>query len=304
LSGHHWIKAGLIFTPSGRHPQLRSHAANPLAVLLSGDLYRIFYSGRDKHNRSSVGAFDYDIERKIVVVDHQEPFFCAGPKGSFYEDGVSIGNCYQVDGVTYMLFMGWQNPPDAHWRGDIGRLQVHDDLTLSLDQDKPFITAEEFNSISLSYPWVQRVESGGFEMWYGTTDSWDAGNGEMLHVLRRAISVDGHKWHRTEDVIPYKLGVAQAFSRPTLLTNEDGSEDMWFSYRSGDGTPYRIGHSRKMENGWSMPPGNPGIDVSVSGWDSEMIEYPFVFGHNGKTFMLYNGNSYGRSGIGLAELAI
>ena len=138
--------------------------ANPLPVLSSGNLYRIFYIGRDEHKRSSVGAFDYDIERKIVVVDHQEPFFCAGPKSSFYEDGVSICNCYQAVGVTYMLFMGWQNLPNAHWRGDIGRLRVHGDLTLSLDQDKPFITAEEFNSISLSCPWVQRVEGGGFEM--------------------------------------------------------------------------------------------------------------------------------------------
>jgi hypothetical protein len=36
------------------------------------------------------------------------------------------------------------------------------------------------------------------------------------------------------------------------------------------------------------------------GWDSEMIEYPFVFEHDGLRYMLYNGNGYGRSGFGLA----
>ena len=43
-----------------------------------------------------------------------------------------------------------------------------------------------------------------------------------------------------------------------------------------------------------------GIDVSESGWDSEMICYPFVFKYNGVKFMLYNGNGYGRTGFGYA----
>ncbi|MFM8395102.1 MAG: hypothetical protein ACKOB4_14370, partial [Acidobacteriota bacterium] len=45
-----------------------------------------------------------------------------------------------------------------------------------------------------------------------------------------------------------------------------------------------------------------GIDVSAAGWDDEMIEYPFVFEHRGRLFMLYNGNGYGRTGFGLALL--
>jgi hypothetical protein len=45
-----------------------------------------------------------------------------------------------------------------------------------------------------------------------------------------------------------------------------------------------------------------GISVSESGWDSEMIEYPFVFDHNGARYMLYNGNGYGKTGFGLAVI--
>jgi hypothetical protein len=33
-----------------------------------------------------------------------------------------------------------------------------------------------------------------------------------------------------------------------------------------------------------------------------MIEYPFVFDHDGHRYMLYNGNEYGKSGFGLAVL--
>jgi hypothetical protein len=33
-----------------------------------------------------------------------------------------------------------------------------------------------------------------------------------------------------------------------------------------------------------------------------MIEYPCVFDHDRRRYMLYNGNDYGRTGIGLAVL--
>ena len=72
---------------------------------------------------------------------------------------------------------------------------------------------------------------------------------------------------------------------------------MWFSYRSGDGTKYRIGYAHSLDGlKWDRKE-DSGIDVSESGWDSEMICYPFVFNHKGKQYMLYNGNDYGRTGL-------
>jgi len=41
-----------------------------------------------------------------------------------------------------------------------------------------------------------------------------------------------------------------------------------------------------------------GIGLSEDGWDSEMICYPFVFRHKDKTYMLYCGNGYGKTGFG------
>ncbi len=45
-----------------------------------------------------------------------------------------------------------------------------------------------------------------------------------------------------------------------------------------------------------------GIDVSVTGWDSSMIEYPFLLDHKGERYMPYYGDGYGRSAFGLARL--
>ena len=299
----YWKKLGQIYVPreSGQHPKLISHAANPLPVHMAGDLYRIFFSGRDDQNRSSVGAVDVDIVQRKVITEYHAPFFEHGPLDSFYADGVSIGNCYEVDGKRYMLFMGWQTPQDGHWRGDVGRLVVKPDLTLQLDSDVPFMSSNEVDPISLSYPWVLENKEGGFSMWYGSTRTWDAGNGEMLHVINCASSAGGHHWTREGLAVPYVLGTAQAFSRPTVARDSQGEYEMWFSYRSGNGEKYRIGHAvSKDGKAWKLALEEVGIDVSANGWDSEMIEYPFVFDHKGQRYMLFNGNGYGKTGFGLA----
>jgi len=300
-----WHKLGLLYCPSrdGRHPKLLSHAANPLPVQLEGDVYRVFFSARDIDNRSSVGAVDIDIVKREVIFEHQLPFFQHGPEGSYYADGVSIGNCYSVNGVQYMLFMGWQSPIAGHWRGDVGRLVVQSGLTLQLDGNAPFMGSDVVDPISLSYPWVLQNSESSYHMWYGSTKTWDAGNNEMLHVINYATSQDGHSWSREGLVVPYELGKAQAFSRPTVARSDHGGYEMWFSYRSGCGEKYRIGYAVSQDGRkWVLALNEAGIDVSMVGWDSEMIEYPFVFDHNGQRYMLYNGNDYGRTGFGLAVL--
>lgn len=298
-----WKKLGLLYKPPalGRSAKLLTHTANPLPVLIGGNIYRIFYSGRDADNRSSVGAVDIDIVTRDVVKEHTEPFFIHGDGTSFYGAGVSIGNCYEVDGTTYMLFMGWQNVPGHHWRGDIGRLILTPDLSLSIAQQGPFMTSDVIDPISLSYPWVMHNQDGGYHMWYGSTDAWDGGNGEMIHLIKYASSANGHDWTKHGLSVPFTLGIAQAFSRPTVVRNPNGSLEMWFSYRSGSGETYRIGHAENASgNGNAWVRTHDDIEVSDEGWDSQMIEYPYVLDHDGKRYMLYNGNGYGATGFGLA----
>jgi hypothetical protein len=295
-----WRKLGQLYAPQPVHAKLASHAANPLAVHREGNIYRIFYSGRDGLKRSSVGYVDADITTVQLLEVGQAPVFEHGPVGSFYEAGVSIGNVYTAGDQRYMLFMGWQNPPGGHWRGDIGRLKLHDDLSLMIDAPTPFLGSDATDPLSLSYPWVEARDSGGFDMWYGSTLAWDAGNGEMLHVINHATSSDGDSWQRNGQAVPSVENLAQAFSRPTVLRDQQG-EHMWFSYRGLPGQPYRIGYAFKEVGGeWQLQLDRAGIDVSATGWDSEMICYPFVFDHGGNRYMLYNGNGYGKTGFGLA----
>lgn len=295
-----WKKLGRIYEPHNRGSKLASHAANPLAVNLSGDVYRIFFSGRDACKRSSVGYFDFDIADRKIVGECSEAIFTHGAPQTFFSHGVSVGCCYEASGISYILFMGWHIPEGGHWRGEIGRLRLDANKSLHLDPERPFLPLSKRDPISLSYPWVCQSADGSYRMWYGSTLAWDAGNGEMLHTIRQAQSPDGHNWDLTENEVPHSIGVAQAFSRPSVIC-KNGFFEMWFSYRGGLGKTYRIGYATSTDGiEWKLDLDACGIDVSSSGWDSEMIEYPFVFEHGGNRYMLYNGNGFGLTGIGLA----
>jgi hypothetical protein len=138
-------------------------------------------------------------------------------------------------------------------------------------------------------------------MWYGSTVSWDAGNGEMLHVLKEKKSTDNVSFHCTNSLIPFELGVAQAFSRPSIVEFK-GRNLMAYSFR-GAQDKYKIGFVWLDDFSTATQCGGlTAFLPSDHEWENEMVEYPFLFVHHSKLFMLYNGNYYGKTGIGLTEI--
>ncbi|OLQ86141.1 hypothetical protein BIY22_12895 [Vibrio panuliri] len=304
-----WRKLGNIFDISARDlgPYGISHCANPRAINLHGDIFRIFYCSRDLDNRSSVFAIDFDISSLSILHVYTEPFLTYGKQNSYFSDGISIGNFYEVNGIRYLTFMGWKNPENEHWFGQIGiaELTANYELNLMGDDTKPMIPLDNSDSISLSYPWVTKLPDDTYEMWYGSTKSWVAeSNTEMVHILKRRCSSDGFNWNETTDEVPFFEGIAQAFSSPCIY-DFGKYKQMWFSYRSGSGTPYRIGSAISYGNSeWELSLNEMTISPSEveSDWDANMVEYPFVFEHKKMLYMLYNGDGYGKTGFGLAIL--
>ena len=129
---------------------------------------------------------------------------------------------------------------------------------------------------------------------------------EQLHLNsircnKEIFCLDGINWQR-EGLVAIDFADDQEFaiSRPSVIRDNDCFR-MWYSFR---GQSYRIGYAESADGRqWKRLDTQVGIDVSTAGWDSEMIEYPFVFDHKGERYMLYNGNGYGKTGFGLAVLA-
>ena len=286
-----WQKLGLIYQASRLHDKLITHASNPLAMHLQQDQFRIFYSGRDSINRSSVSYIDYDLDKNEILCIYDKPIVTP-EDNTFYSHGITIGNYWNKDGQTYLGFMGWQQKEGQHWRGDIGC------FSLDTKEINLLMGTSEEDRVSLSYPNVF-YEDGLYKMWYGSTVDWQSRNGEMIHVNKYATSKNLKDWNHYGLAVPFELGVAQAFSKPSIIKH-DGTYHMWMSYRGGNGIPYRVGYSQSKDGiTWNFKQSN--LDVSDDGWDSEMVCYPYVFKHNDSIYMLYNGNRYGLSGFGIAR---
>jgi hypothetical protein len=74
---------------------------------------------------------------------------------------------------------------------------------------------------------------------------------------------------------------------------------MWFAVR---GDRYRIALAESSDGvAWTRSQ-DLGLTAGSADWESEMVEYPCIFDWKGRRFMLYNGNHYGRTGVGIARL--
>jgi sucrose-6-phosphate hydrolase SacC (GH32 family) len=89
----------------------------------------------------------------------------------------------------------------------------------------------------------------------------------------------------------------------------DGQYHMFFCYRQSSDfrknkdRAYRIGHAYTDDLvKWTRDDENPRLDATPGDWDSDMLCYPHVFKCEGKVYLLYNGNEFGRYGFGLAVL--
>ncbi len=300
MAAQRWRKLGLLFAADGSRPWLLTHAANPVAEPL-GDRVRVYFSSRDGQNRSHVGCFTFDPGRPGQVTDLAErPLVSPGAPGLFDDSGVSIG-CVVRDGDRRRLYYaGWNLGVTVPWRNAIGLAETRgDDHDFHKPTRAPVLDRSAVDPFSLSYPWVLQ-DGGAWRMWYGTNLTWGPAIADMTHVVRHAWSDDGVHWRCDERVV---VGLERpgetCIARPCVLRDADRWR-MWYAWR---GEAYRIGYAESADGlRWERRDDLAGIDVSASGWDAGMVCYPCVFDHQGARWMLYCGNAYGRTGIGLAVL--
>ena len=296
-----WTKLGMLFCPDRRYSWMRTHAANPVAEWRGGDLFRVYFSSRDDHKRAHIGYVDVDIKNPTEILSvSQEPILVPGVTGLFDDSGVSIGCIVPHQGRRYLYYLGWNLGVTVPWRNSIG-------LAISEGVDAPFIKVspapimdrDRVDPYSISYPWVM-IDEGRWRMWYGSNLRWGSEQRDMDHLIKYAESDDGIHWRREGKVaLPFQAEGEFAMAKPCVVRDE-GLYRMWYAFR---GEAYRIGYAESADGlDWTRKDAEAGISVSDTGWDSETVDYPFVFDHAGKRYMLYNGNSYGATGFGLAVL--
>ena len=142
-----------------------------------------------------------------------------------------------------------------------------------------------------------------FKLWYLSCVKWEKNKKNTKHYyhIKYATSLDGINWNRKNQVaIDFLYKNEYAISVPRVII-EDCTYKMWYSYRGGPySEKYRIGYAESSDGIlWNRKDDIITTERSNEKWDSDMICYPYIFNHQNEKYMLYNGNDYGKTGIGL-----
>lgn len=277
-----------------------SHAALPFAVPLHSGRIRVFFSTRDKQNKSSVAWFDLglDRDRATILETAKRPVLTPGTVGMFDEDGVGLGSIVRCGDLDRMYYMGWSLGRSVPWRNSIG-LALGSTLTAEFRRYSvgPILDRSPADPFTISYPWVMRFGAADWRMWYGSHRSWDRADGNMDHVINYAVSTDGIDWRPAkQNLLPFAGVDEYAQARPSVVF----WRDQWLMAYAWRGKAYGLGCAVSDDGlNWRRSDVHF-LDAAVADWEAEMRCYPCLFEFNDQLLMLYNGNSYGATGIGLA----
>jgi len=299
-----WIKKGLIFVPPGNTEWMRTYASVPVADNIREDLYRIYFSSRNSKNRSSIGFIEIDINEPTKILHLcKDPVLAPGKIGAFDDAGVWAASIVNYNKKKFLYYIGWNQPKTVPFRWSIGLCISSDNgQTFTRYSEGPIMDRNPIDPYFVSSPTVIR-EGNLWRMYYVSGMGWEKHKGELRipYHIRYAESKDGINWERKGIVcVDFNKEGETRVTRASIF-KENAIYKMLFCYAVEN---YRIGYAESKDGiNWERKDKLAGIDVSANDWDSEMIEYPFVFEHKGAKFLLYNGNNYGETGFGYAILA-
>jgi len=303
------IKQGLIFNVDGKYPWAQSHAQIPSPDLLPDGRIRIYYATRDGSNRALTSFVDVDADDpgKVRYI-HDQPILDFGKLGCFDDSGVMPSCVVTHDNLKSLYYCGWNTSTTVRYRNCIG-LAISEDggVTFRRAYDGPIMDRTKDEPHLVVTPHII-IEDGIWKMWYCGCTEWKVVNGmtEPQYLIKYAESHNGIDWKRENQVVIHYKDDLDAIGRPVVI-HENGRYRMWYSYRSIDqyrsdpSRSYRIGYAESVDNkDWQRKDEQAGIDISPEGWDAEMLAYPYPIDYQGRRYLFYNGNGFGRSGFGYA----
>jgi predicted GH43/DUF377 family glycosyl hydrolase len=245
---------------------------------------------------------------KILYL-HNKPIIELGAYGAFDEFGVMVTDVLKVENKIYLYYAGWQRlgGKTAAYQVMLG-LAISEDggFTFQKVSKGPIIGIDYFDPISIGNVAVLK-DTSDWKLYYTSLTEWfiNGTKPTYQYEIKFAESADGIFWKKNGKVI---LGIENESGVATpSIVKLDNYYHMWFGYRRAYDKHksiggYNIGYA-VSENAldWIRRDETSVLEKSKTGWDSEMICYPSVIRVNNKLYMFYCGNSFGKSGFGVAE---
>jgi hypothetical protein len=294
-----WDKKGLIFN--------KHHSQVPV-VDVYDNFYRIYYSTR-VDGKSTPMFVDVDINNPSNIINEStNPILNLGRPGTFDWAGVMPTDIVTFDNKKYLYYIGWSLRHDVPYHNNLG-LAISEDCGQTW---KKFSEGPVFHTSHKEPGYIGTVEilieNGVWRMWYLSCLNWIEHDSimEPTYDIKYAESSDGINWNPMGITCIPLHGDEGGISSCRIIKKEN-KYIMWYSirdkinYRNDTKHSYRIKTAESHDGiTWKK---NTKIDLDISKnfiWDSEMVCYPFIIQKNNKLIMFYNGNGFGKTGIGYA----
>jgi len=310
-----WQKCGLIWAPSGEADWAHTHATLPVVQAISDDRWWIYLSTRDARGKSRIVRLTVDASHigpgrppRVLQFD-PTPVLSLGEPGTFDDSGV-MPSWLVADGDALRLYyIGWNVIGTVPYHVSIG-LAISNDggRTFQRYSHGPVLDRSAREPFFTTTPCVIE-ENGRWRMWYASATGWRQidGKWEPSYHIKYAESPDGVVWNPT-GVSCIDAGEDFAVCRPCVFRSGDKyamlySYRLLTQYRTDPAQAYRLGYAESGDGiHWERMDDRVGIERSADGWDAEMIEYCWMQREGSQTYLLYNGNGFGQSGVGIARL--
>jgi len=273
------------------------------------DRVRVYFSERDVNGKSFIRFVDLELDDPTKIIGGpSDRVLENGKLGSADADGQIPSFAWRQGMSTYLYYSGWtalqsgayHNSTMLARSGDEGQSfwRMFDGPILDRTPHEPYLAVT---------PCL--VNYGIGHMWYVGGLRWENINGkpEPIYAIHFAL-LDQDSCAKAPEWVRHGIAIPQAHpfechSRP-WVNRYKRKYRMWYCHRSAidyrDGlNAYRLGYATSAD-GWQWKRQDDQMHLPRSDFDTTMQCYPAVFEAQGKVYLLYNGNTFGKHGFGLA----
>ena len=294
-----WNKKGNIFN---------DHHSQVPVVDEYDNFYRIYYSTRIE-GKSNPMFVDVDKEDPNKILNKSnDPILKLGEKGSFDWAGIMPTEIVTVGNKKFLYYIGWSLRMDVPYHNNLG-------LAISDDNGETWEKFSKGPVLSTSYKepgYIGTVsimiEDGLWRMWYLSCLDWvESEYGmEPTYDIIYATSTNGVDWYPT-GITCIPLDGDEGGISATRVLKINNEYQMWYSirnkldYRNNINNSYRIKKSTSKDGINWIKDNSIELDISENiEWENTMVCYPYILKTKNKLIMFYNGNGFGKTGIGYA----
>jgi hypothetical protein len=273
--------------------------------------FRLYFSTRFFDSSSlpvsRVSYLDYsqDFSKSISEIRHVK--IQDGILGGFDQHGIFPFHPYVVDSKLILaLTSGWKRMQNVDIDMSIGQAISLDGEHFARNGYGPLITSAPNEPFLVGDPFVFSSDDS-YSLFYIFGTKWNetGSSSERTYKIGKMISKDGFSFNRIasgNQIIPDTIE-NEAQAMPSVVKIKD-SYHMFYCYRNsfdfrlGGANGYKLGHaiSKDLEE-WKLC--HSELPSAFPAWAKDMQCYPHVVIVDGELHLFYNGDSFGKNGIGL-----